>query len=238
MPVHSAARIARKLGIVGRRGRRHEPAGDAAEDRDDQHAGGRELGVVAAVRALEHQQAAEDRPAEDRDIGAGLDQPGPAEHFVLFEVLRQDRIFDRAEEGRVDAHRGQRGEQQRDIVEQQPGGAEQHDPDFRAFDDAHDLRLVIGVGQLAGKRGQQEEGGDEQAAGDRAEGRFLLGVAVDAVDDQHHHRGAEQIVVEGAQELGHENRQEPARPDADGLNRASISSRPIALLPPIPIAAV
>ena len=58
---------------------------------------------------------------------------------------------------------------------------------------------------------KQEEGGDEQAAGDRAEGRFLLGIAIDAVDHQQHHRGAEQIVVEGAEELRDEQRQEAAR---------------------------
>ncbi len=37
------------------------------------------------------------------------------------------------------------------------------------------------------------------------------GVAIDAVDHQHHHRGAEQIVVERAEELGDENRQEAPR---------------------------
>ena len=47
-------------------------------------------------------------------------------------------------------------------------------------------------------------------AGDRAERRFLRRVAVNAVDHQHHHRGAEQIIVERAEELGDENRQEAA----------------------------
>ena len=50
-----------------------------------------------------------------------------------------------------------------------------------------------------------------KAAGDRAERRFLRRVAVDAVDDQQHHRGAEQIVVERAEELRDEHRQEAAR---------------------------
>ena len=73
------------------------------------------------------------------------------------------------------------------------------------------LRLVAGVGELAGERRQQEEGQDEQPAGDRAERRFLSRVAIDAVDDQHDHRGVEQIVVERAEELGDEERQEAAR---------------------------
>ena len=54
-----------------------------------------------------------------------------------------------------------------------------------------------------------------------------VGVAVDAVDHQHHHRGAEQIVVEGAQELGDEDRQEAAAAQQLGRGfhevRASLS---------------
>ena len=184
--------------------------------------------MIAAVGALEHQQSAEQGAHQDRDIGAGLDQPGAAKHFVLGEVLRQDGIFDRPEEGRVDAHRGQCGEQQRDVVEDQPGRAEQHDPDFGAFDDAHDRGLVIGVGELAGERGQEEKWRDEQAAGDRAEGRFLLGIAINAVDHQHDHGGAEQIVVEGAEELRDEQRHEAARAEqvSDVLEQED--------LPPLP----
>ena len=52
------------------------------------------------------------------------------------------------------------------------------------------------------------------------------GVAIDAVDHEHHHRRAEQIVVEGAQELGDENRQEPPRAQAGGRVPASRSVRP------------
>ena len=117
-------RIARNLGIVGRRGGRDEAAGDPADHRDEQHADRGEFGVKAAVGTLQDEQPAEDRSAEDRDVGPRLDQAGAAEHFVLVQMLRQDRIFDRPEEGRVDAHREQRGEQQRDVVEQQAGRAE------------------------------------------------------------------------------------------------------------------
>ena len=68
----------------------------------------------------------------------------------------------------------------------------------------------MAVGELAGQCREQEEGQDEQPAGDRREGGFLPRVIVDPVDHQHDHRGAEQIIVEGAQELGREQRQEPA----------------------------
>ena len=93
-------------------------------------------------------------------------------------------------------------------MQEQAGGTGQHDQDFGVFDDPDDARLVMGVRQLAGERGQQEEWRDEQSAGDGAERRFLFRVPIDAVDDQHHHRRAEQIVVERAQELRDEDRQE------------------------------
>ena len=98
--------------------------------------------MKAAVGILDHQHAAKQGSAEDGDIGSGLDQPGAGEHFVALQVLRQDGIFDRAEEGRMNPHRGQRDEQQRDVVEQQAGRAEQHDEDFGGLHDADDPRLV------------------------------------------------------------------------------------------------
>ena len=88
-------------------------------------------------------------------------------------MLRQDRIFDRPEEGRVGAHREHRGEHQRNIGEHDPGAADDHDPDFGELDDADQPRLVMVVGQLARQRGEEEEGQDEQALRDRAELELL-----------------------------------------------------------------
>ena len=42
----------------------------------------------------------------------------------------------------MDAHREQRGEQQRDVVEQQAGRADDHDQDLGGLHDPDDLRLV------------------------------------------------------------------------------------------------
>ena len=94
----------------------------------------------------------------NRDIGACLYQPGAAQHFFIMEMLGQDRIFDRAEEGRVDAHGEQRGEQQRDgdrmhadaaPDEAEADCADEHDQDFRRLDPADDDRLVALIGQLS-----------------------------------------------------------------------------------------
>ena len=93
-----------------RRGRRNLPAGEEAEHGDAPRSPPPRLRC-----GREH--AGEDRAAEDREIGAGFDQAGAAEHFVLLQMLRQDRVFDRPEEGRVDAHREHRGEHQRDAGE-------------------------------------------------------------------------------------------------------------------------
>ena len=71
----------RRVGVG--RGGGHEMAGDPADDRDEQHAERGPFAMEAAVGVLHHQHAAEDRAAEDGDIGAGLDQAGAAEHFVL-----------------------------------------------------------------------------------------------------------------------------------------------------------
>ncbi len=134
--------------------------GEPADHRDADH---RERGGLRA------DHAAGDRAAQDGDIGAGLHHAGAAQHFVLLQMLGQDRIFDRAEERRMDAHADQRDEHQLQILEEDARGAHQHDADFGGLDDPHDLRLVIRVGELAGERGEEEEGQDEDAGGDGAE---------------------------------------------------------------------
>src|SRR5688572_8652716 len=59
-------------------------------DGDQEHGQRRIFGVEAAVGALDDEDPAEQRPAEDGDVGAGLDQAGAAEHFVLVQVLRSE----------------------------------------------------------------------------------------------------------------------------------------------------
>ena len=88
------------------------------------------------------QQATGDRAEQDGAIGAGLDQAGAAQHLVTLQMLRQDRVFDGTEEARMDAHREQGGEKQRDVVQDEAGGAEQHDDDLGRLHDPDDPRLV------------------------------------------------------------------------------------------------
>ena len=100
MPVH----LGRDHIALGRR-RRDLPTRDPAEQGHDQHAD-----RAPAAR----NQAADDRSQQDGAVGAGLDQAGPREDFVAVQMLRKNRIFDRAEEGRMNPHGEQSGEHYND----------------------------------------------------------------------------------------------------------------------------
>jgi hypothetical protein len=154
------------------------------------------------------------------------------------EMLGQDRVLDRPEERRMDAHRKQRDQHQRDRQrvdldplprQQQARRAHGHDPDFAGLDDADDARLVAHVGQLARDRRQRHEGHDEQRRGQPREARFgLLGI----VDVEHHeqnHGVLEQVVVERAQQLRDEQGQKAAR--AEEMRRGGHS----VMVPSIPV---
>ena len=167
--------------------------------------------VAAAIVRRGRKHARENCPAEDGEIGASLHQAGAAEHFVLAQMLRQDGVFDRPEEGRVHAHGEDRREHQELACEHDSGAAEDHDANFRELDDPDDARLVMIVGKLSGQGRKQEEGQNEQALRDRAEEELLPRVLKQLVGDEQHHRLLEQAVVERAQELGREQRQEPPR---------------------------
>ena len=170
----------------------------------------------AAVGAHD-QQPPSDGAAEDRDIGAGLDQAGAAEHFVLLQMLRQDRIFDRPEEGRMDAHREQ-GER---AAAGRCGAAGPAAPTtMMTISAVLTMRMIRAL--------SRESASWPASAENRKKGRMnrppaialnvasLVGVVIDVVDDEEHHRVLEQIVVERAEELGDEQRQEAPRARAGG----------------------
>ena len=133
------------------------------------------------------------------------------------QMLRQDRVFDRPEKGGMDAEQEHRAEHQRQpevrmfaASEQQASAAHHHDSDFRRFHPADDLGLVEGIGELAGKRGQEKEREDREARRQRVEVRFDARVIEDVIGGEQHHRLLEQIVVERSQELRDEQRKKAA----------------------------
>ncbi|MNM82627.1 hypothetical protein D3C81_946600 [compost metagenome] len=177
-------------------------------DHGDRQAGG---GDPQAATCDAGEQAADQGADEDGDEGAGLDQRIAADQLVLVQVLRQDRVLHRAEQGRVQAEQEQAGEQQLQAVQGEAGAGDQHDGDLQQLDQPRQAGLVVLVGELPGGGGEQEERQDEDA-------RRQVGQQADAeagplrgLEGQQHHQGVlEQVVVERAEELGGEERAEAA----------------------------
>ena len=193
---------------------------------DDQPGCGRWCGGQQQARGEpQHRQCAGDQrrlprrdharqqlPAQDREERPRLDHAGAAHDLVGAQVLGQDRIFGRAEDRRMHPHQEQRGEQQRHRFDPEADQRDEHDRDLGELDHADQPGLVPRIGNLAGKRGEEEIGQDEQPGRDRRELRGLArigGVKPEIGEEQQ--RELEQIVVEGAQELHDEQRREAAR---------------------------
>ncbi len=73
--------------------------------------------------------------------------------------------------------------------------------------------LLVFVRELTGQRRKQKEGQDEQALCDVRQYRSLVRRSRRAVGHGYHECDAEQVVVEGAEELGEEERQESPYPE-------------------------
>jgi hypothetical protein len=69
--------------------------------------------------------------------------------------------------GRLDPHEEQHGDQKVGARPGKAGGRQRHHRDLGRFHHADHARLVVLVGELAGRGGEQEERQDEDAAGDR-----------------------------------------------------------------------
>ena len=123
-------------------------------------------------------------------------------------MLRQNRVFDRAEKCRVHAHCKQSEHHQRncdqvdtkaDPRQHKTEPANQHDQYLAKFDYADDSSLVARVRQLSGHSRHKEKRNDEYGGCDRAEQSLGLFIIIDAVNDKQHHRILKQIIVECAQ---------------------------------------
>ena len=178
---------------------------------------GREIyiqGDPAGVAANSGEQAAGQRTDQDGDEGPALNQTVAADQFILGEVLRQDRVFDRAEQRRVQAEQEQRAEQHGQTVHEKPERRDDHDQHLDQLDQARQPGLVELVGELTGSRREKEKGQDENSGGeigqDLGRQRRPPRRLKSEQDDQ---RVFEQIVVERAEKLRDEERRETARPE-------------------------
>jgi hypothetical protein len=96
-----------------------------------------------------HNQAAGQVAQQDRDEGAHFDHAVAAGQFALVEHLGQQGKFDWSEQGGVQAHQKDAGQQDDHVVVQEAVGRHQHDHDLQVLDEADHAGLVVLVGQLA-----------------------------------------------------------------------------------------
>ncbi len=216
----------------GRPRLRDEQAG-AGADRGDRHQ--RSGDEVQAVLAVD-QHPAEHRAEEDRKERSRLDQGIAADQLVLRQVVGQDAVFERPEEGGLGAHQEQNGQQQPDIADEEGNGGRAHDNDLEQLDVEDQARFLEPVGHLPGDRREQEERQDEDAgrSGDHDPRVDLRGVGR-VERDQQDQREAVGVVVERAEELRCEQRQEP--PAAQEMELAVVAQRRVSLPSPAPVRA-
>ena len=201
-------RVEIDLQFRGRGWRRGDaPAGQVAGQCHDEAANGN----PHRMRHRTGQQPAGQRADQDGDEGASLDQRIAADQLLFAQVLRQDRVLDRPEQGRMAAEQEQRPQQHRQAVEHEAGQRDQHDRHFQHLHEAGQACLVVFVGELSGGGREQEEGQDEDARGQVGQdGRVQAGPAGRLEGEQYDQGVLEQVVVEGAEKLGAEEGQEAA----------------------------
>ena len=165
---------------------------------------------------FDRNDASQYRAQKDSDISTGLDQPGAAQHFAFVQMLRQNRIFDRAEKCRVYAHREKGDHHQRngdecytvaEPCQRQSCGADKHDQYLAELYDPNDPGLIAGIGQLPGERGKQKKWQYKYGGCNRTEQRFGRFVVVNAIHYEKHHGVFEQVIVKRAKQLRYKKRQ-------------------------------
>jgi len=119
--------------------------------------------------------------------------------------LRQVGVLDRAEHGRLASHEKQNEQQQGVALGNEGGCRQDHQYDFQCLDATDQHRLFVLVCQLPGGRRKQEKGQNKQAGRHVRQLCMVHASNQDALKrDQDHEAVAENIVVEGAEELGRE----------------------------------
>src|SRR3954452_4224437 len=188
----------------GRRRGRHLTAGEESEGSKAQNCRG-------GILRTRGEGPGEDRTQEYRDVSACFYEARSTEHLIAAKMLWKDRVFDRPKKGRVDSHRKERREHERNACEHEPGSPHDHDENLSELDDADQPGLVVIVGELPGKGRQEEKRKDEERLRYGAELELFGRVLEQLVGDEQNHGLFEQAVVERAQELGRKQREEPPR---------------------------
>ena len=185
---------------------RNAPAGEVTRERHHKTAGGDPGGI----RDRTGEQAAGQGADQDGHERTGFNQRIAADQFISVQMLRQDGVFDRPEQGRMQPEQEQRRQQRRQTGEEKAGSGNPHDEHFQHFHQTGQHCFVVLVRQLSGGGGKQEEGQDENSRRQigeqfRRQRRPLCSVK----SEQHDQRVLEHVVVEGAEKLRGEKRGEP-----------------------------
>jgi hypothetical protein len=186
------------------------------------------------IDAVSGGKAGDQRAAEDGDEGRALDPGIGARQFLAFEMIGQDAVFDRAEQGGDDAEEEERRHQHRDRVEGEADDGDTRRRQLHPFQPLGHDGLVELVGKLAAEGGEQEERRHEDGAGERHQRSRLL--RRDRGEDQEDQRVLQEIVVEGGKELGPEEwREAPGRHEillhgASPILRDCLKARPCRLV--------
>ena len=194
---------------IRRDGRRHRnrAADQMPGDRQADHRRGRGLWSVTGNHQQRH---AGDHADQDRNGGTHFHQAIATGEFFRCQHLRQDGVFDRAEQGGLHAGQKQTEQQQCGQAVDETESRQTHDRDFHRGGDADQACLLDLLGDLACGGGKQEVGQDEQRRREIGIQRRLLGAQAHLVHHQRQHGVAEHVVVERAERLRQEERQEAA----------------------------
>jgi hypothetical protein len=187
--------------VESRGHRGNAPAESRPDDRDGDD--DRSDDPQSIVPGIEH-EAAERGAGDDRDERAHLEQAVRSRQVGIGQDLRQDAVFRRTEERRLDGNQEQHrvGDLEPSCGKRKQRQDRRHDLERLRHDE--DGPLAVDVCQLAGVAGEQQEGEDE----DDPDQRQLPAGAVRRrrVDREHRHDDLEQIIVERAEELRPEKR--------------------------------
>ena len=182
---------------------------------------------IASRRDGHHEDEQSERhvaEAADGRAGDGAEQNrherahlhhGVAAHELRgVEVLGQHRVLQRPEESGLRSKQKQRRQQRRHALRKERDAGQRRAADLAELHKANQPRLLELVGQNAGGGGKQKERQDEQPSRQIDENRLALGVfdgGNGAVGEEHRQRRLEDVVVERAEKLRHEERPQPPR---------------------------
>ena len=191
--------VRRPLAAAGNRQGR-EPAHRREAERQERQPPGR-----AAVFC---RQRRDEGPGDDGDERRALDERVARRQVVHRKMVRQNPVFDRAEQRREHAEEGERDEQDRQRMQLEAQRGDRDREEFDELEPAGDERLVVAVGEFAADC-RQDEGRQDEQRRRKLDQRIRMDHR-HRIEQQCNDRHLEEGVVEGREKLAPEKRRELA----------------------------